>query len=250
VELKLVHVSKRFDGFVAVQDVSFTVSEGEFVCLLGPSGCGKTTILRMIGGLEEPTEGKILLDGKPLSYRGGDVGFVFQEYGLFPWRTVLKNVEFGLEILGVEKQERRRIARRYIEMVGLSKFENSYPHELSGGMKQRVGIARALATNPKLLLMDEPFGALDAQTRNILQEELIRIWMQEHKTVLYVTHSVDEAIFLADRVFVLTASPARLKREFRVDIERPRDRTSPEANALRKAILDQLTSEIMKASGH
>jgi len=246
VELKLEGVGKWFDDFVVVRDISFSVGEGEFVCLLGPSGCGKTTILRMIGGLEEPSEGRILLDGKPPSYRGGDVGFVFQEYGLFPWRTVLKNVEFGLEILGVEKQERRRIARRYIELVGLSKFENCHPHELSGGMKQRVGIARALATNPKLLLMDEPFGALDAQTRNILQEELMRIWMQEHKTVLYVTHSVDEAIFLGDRVLVLTASPGRMKMEFKVDIERPRDRTSQEVNALRKAILEQLTSEIMK----
>ncbi|MHC1597701.1 MAG: ABC transporter ATP-binding protein [Methermicoccaceae archaeon] len=248
-ELKLCNVSKRFDGFVAVGDVSFTVSEGEFVCILGPSGCGKTTLLRMIGGLEQPTSGEILLDGKPFVHRDTSVGFVFQEYGLFPWRSVLKNVEFGLEIRGVQKEERERIAKRYIELVGLSKFESYYPHELSGGMKQRVGIARALAIDPKLLLMDEPFGATDAQTRNILQEELVRIWTEEHKTVLYVTHSVDEAIFLGDRVLVLTASPSRVKGEFRVDIPRPRDRTGPDANRLRKAILEQLASEIMRGEG-
>jgi len=246
VELKLRHVAKRFDEFVAVEDVSFTVREGEFVCLLGPSGCGKTTLLRMIGGLEQPTSGQILLDDKPLAPWKVGVGFVFQEYGLFPWRTVLKNVEFGLEIQGVEKEQRRRIAKKYIELVGLSKFESNYPGELSGGMKQRVGIARALAIDPKLLLMDEPFGALDAQTRNILQVELMRIWTEEHKTALYVTHSVDEAIFLADRVLVFTAAPARIKGEFSVELPRPRDRTSPEANKLRKDILELLTTEIMK----
>jgi len=246
-ELTLKNITKAFNGFIALKDITFSVKEGEFVCIVGPSGCGKTTLLRIIAGLEKPTKGEILLDGEPLSYEGGDIGFVFQEYGLFPWRTVLKNVEFGLEMLGVPKEERTRIAKKYIELVGLTKFERNYPHELSGGMKQRVGIARALAVNPKFLLMDEPFGALDAQMRNILQEELSDLWMRERKTVLYVTHSVDEAIFLGDRILLMTASPGRIKEDIQVDLPRPRDRASPEATALRKRILESLSQEIIRS---
>ncbi len=246
-ELTLKNITKTFDGFVALENITFTVKEGEFVCIVGPSGCGKTTLLRIIAGLEEPTKGEILLDGEPLSHHERDIGFVFQEYGLFPWRNVLRNVEFGLEIRGIPKEERTRIAKKYIEMVGLSKFERNYPHELSGGMKQRVGIARALAVNPKLLLMDEPFGALDAQMRNILQEELANLWMKEKKTVLYVTHNVDEAIFLGDRILLMTASPGRIKEDITLELPRPRDRASPEATALRKRILETLREEIIKS---
>lgn len=233
-------VTMRFNDFIAVDDVSFTVEDGEFVCLLGPSGCGKTTLLRLIAGLHRPTGGQILYDEKPLNLKGGDVGFVFQEYALFPWRTVQSNVELGLEITGIPKEKRAEAARRYIELVGLSGFENSLPKELSGGMKQRVGLARALAVDPKVLLMDEPFAALDAQTRNIMQEELLRIWSREHKTVIFVTHSVDESIFLADRIIVMTPRPGRILEDIHVDIPRPRKRTQPEAIELRDRILPML----------
>ncbi|MHC1624762.1 MAG: ABC transporter ATP-binding protein [Methermicoccaceae archaeon] len=245
-ELTVKGITKQYNSFVAIEDISFSVAGGEFVCIIGPSGCGKTTLLRMIAGLDHPTKGEILVDGKTISYPEGDVGFVFQEYGLFPWRNVLKNVEFGLEIMGVKAEERRAVARKYLKMMGLSKFEKNYPHELSGGMKQRVGIARALAVNPKLLLMDEPFGALDAQTRNLLQEEITDIWLKEKKTVLYVTHSVDEAVFLGDRILVLTSSPSRLKKDVEVTLPRPRDRANTEASALRKYLLSLLKEEIGK----
>jgi len=246
--LSVNHLTKKYNDFTALRDLSLDVNNGEFVCLLGPSGCGKTTILRMVAGLDISTEGELLLDGEKIIGVNKECGFVFQEYVLFPWRTVKGNIEFGPEVKGMPKEERERIAHHYIELVGLDGFENHYPRELSGGMKQRVGIARAYANNPKLLLMDEPFGALDAQTRNQMQSELLRIWENEHKSVLFVTHSVDEAVYLADRVVVLSARPGTVKQIFKNDLPRPRVRTSPEANALRNAILKSLESEIKKAA--
>lgn len=240
-------LSKKFNDFIALEKVNFEVVEGEFVCLLGPSGCGKTTLLRLAAGLDSPTEGEIFLDGKKIIGVNRECGFVFQEYVLFPWRTVRGNIEFGPEVKGMPKEERERISEYYTDLVGLRGFENHYPHELSGGMKQRVGIARAYANNPKLLLMDEPFGALDAQTRNLMQGELLRIWEKEHISALFVTHSVDEAVFLADRIIVMSARPGTVKEIFNVDLPRPRVRTSPEANALRDSILGSLGAEIKRA---
>jgi len=242
-------VSRKFNEFLAVSGVNLEVADGEFVCLLGPSGCGKTTLLRMAAGLDAPTDGELLLDDNKIEGVNKECGFVFQEYVLFPWRTVKGNIEFGPEVKGMEKKERERISQHYIDLVGLKGFENHYPHELSGGMKQRVGIARAYANNPKLLLMDEPFGALDAQTRNLMQGELLRIWEKEHISALFVTHSVDEAVYLADRVVVMSARPGTVKEIFIIDIPRPRVRTSPEANALRDAILKSLGAEIKRAAG-
>jgi NitT/TauT family transport system ATP-binding protein len=240
-------VTRKFNDFLAVSDVNLEVADGEFVCLLGPSGCGKTTLLRLAAGLDSPTSGELLLDGKRIEGVNKECGFVFQEYVLFPWRTVKGNIEFGPEVKGMRKEERERISRYYIELVGLSGFESHYPHELSGGMKQRVGIARAYANNPKLLLMDEPFGALDAQTRNLMQAELLRIWEKEHISALFVTHSVDEAVYLADRIAVMTARPGTVKEVFDVNLPRPRVRTSLESNIVRDKVLRSLGSEIALA---
>ena len=249
--LEIDHLRKTFpkeeEEMVAIEDFSLEVQNGEFVCLLGPSGCGKTTVLRIIAGLETLTSGTIKVDGKDVVNSGPDRGMVFQEFALFPWRTVRKNVEFGLEIKGVSPAERKTIGQKYIDLVGLNGFEEYLPKKLSGGMKQRVGIARALANNPEILLMDEPFGALDAQTRNQMQKELLRIWSETKKTVVFVTHSVDEAVYLADRVVVLTARPSRIKEIFKVDQQRPRDRANPEFIALRKRILAELEEESAQA---
>ncbi|MDY6865918.1 MAG: ABC transporter ATP-binding protein [Halobacteriota archaeon] len=234
------NLSKKFDDFTAIEDTSFAVEDGEFVCILGPSGCGKTTLLRMIGGLDDITGGEIILGDRNVSGPGSDRGFVFQEYTLFPWRNAQKNVEFGLEIQGVDRVEREKIAERYIDLVGLKGFVDRYPKELSGGMKQRVAIARALASNPEILLMDEPFGALDAQTRNLMQVELLRIWEKENKIILFVTHSVDEAVFLADRVFVLTTSPGKIREIVEINVKRPRKRTDTEVNRIRDKLLSLL----------
>lgn len=229
---------------LAINDFSLEVKEGEFVCLLGPSGCGKTTLLRIVAGLDSETDGTILINGKRIIGPGSDRGMVFQEFGLFPWRTVRRNIEFGLELRKVPTKERQAISQKYIELVGLRGFENAHPYELSGGMKQRVGIARALANNPTVLLMDEPFGALDAQTRNLMQKELLRIWSETKKTVLFVTHSVDEACYLADRIVVMTARPGSIKEIFSIDWPRPRDRASVEFATLRKKILAELEQEV------
>jgi NitT/TauT family transport system ATP-binding protein len=242
-------VSKSFNDFNALENVNFEVEDGEFVCVLGPSGCGKTTILRLAAGLESPTEGEIFLDEKKIIGVNKECGFVFQEYALFPWLTVKGNIEFGPEVKGMPKEEWDRISSYYIDLVGLKGFENHYPHELSGGMKQRVGIARAYANNPKLLLMDEPFGALDAQTRNIMQGELLRIWEKEHISVVFVTHSVDEAVYLSDKIVVMSARPGTVKIVFENKLQRPRVRTSLEANKLRDSILKSLGAEIEKAAG-
>jgi NitT/TauT family transport system ATP-binding protein len=233
---------------VAIKDFNLEVEAGEFICLLGPSGCGKTTLLRIVAGLDFQTSGSISINGKIIAGPGSDRGMVFQEFGLFPWRTVLKNIEFGLELQKMAKPERLKISQKYINLVGLRGFENSRPYELSGGMKQRVGIARALANDPAVLLMDEPFGALDAQTRNLMQKELLRIWKETKKTVLFVTHSVDEACYLADRIVVMTARPGTIKEIFSINWERPRDRASMEFAALRKKILAELELEMDSSS--
>lgn len=232
---------------VAIENFNLEVDQGEFVCVLGPSGCGKTTLLRIIAGLETLTSGEILLNGNIIKGPGSDRGMVFQEFALLPWRTVRKNIEFGLEIKKVPPEERHKISQRYIDLVGLKGFENYHPYQLSGGMKQRVGIARALANDPAVLLMDEPFGALDAQTRNLMQKELLRIWRETKKTVIFITHSVDEACYLADRVIVMTARPGTIKEVFTIPMVRPRDRASVEFAFLRKRILAELEREVVSA---
>jgi NitT/TauT family transport system ATP-binding protein len=230
----------RDDGtrLVVLDNISFEVKDKEFVCILGSSGCGKTTLLRMIAGLDTAESGSIVLDGEEMKGTNPKVGMVFQEYSLFPWRTVIDNIAFGLEMQGMTKDERYRIAEHYLKLVNLAQFRDSYPSELSGGMRQRVAVARALALDPVLLLMDEPFGALDAQTRNMLQQELLEIWEATKKTVIFITHSVDEAVYLSDRIIVLTPRPGRVCRIFPVNLPRPRDRTGPEFAQVRREVLD------------
>ena len=223
--------------------VTLDIEPSEFVCLLGPSGCGKTTLLNCVAGFVAPTEGKIALDGRPVSGTPREVGIVFQEHALFPWFTVRHNVEYGLRAQGMARAQREAVAARYIELVGLEGFEHHYPHQLSGGMKQRVGIARVLAIEPSALLMDEPFGALDALTREALQEELLRIWERDRKTVVFVTHSIAEAVFLADRVVVLTPRPGRVQADVRIERSGLRSRTSDAFVAAYRTIEAALRSE-------
>jgi NitT/TauT family transport system ATP-binding protein len=245
--LNKTYYTEEGDEVVALSDINLDVADKEFVCFIGPSGCGKTTLLRITAGLEKPDSGTLTVNNEPIKGPGPDRGMVFQEYSLFPWRTVLKNITFSLELKKIPKSEREKIARDFLEVVGLSKFADSYPHELSGGMKQRVAIARALVNDPDVLLMDEPFGAVDAQTRNRLQHELLNIWEKKKKTVLFITHSVDEAVFLADKVVVFTARPGRIKEVINIDLPRPRERTSFEANAVREHLLASLGAEIQAA---
>jgi NitT/TauT family transport system ATP-binding protein len=212
----------RKPGLVALYNISLAIRKNEFVSLLGPSGCGKTTLIRIIAGLLPADCGEVLVNGQAVTVPGRDRCMVFQQFGLLPWRTVLSNVEFGLEIEGVPKDERSALAGQYLELVGLKGFEHYYPHQISGGMQQRVGIARALSKKPDILLMDEPFGAVDAQTREQLQEELLKIWSRTDTTVVFVTHSIDEALYLSDRVVVMQARPGRIKEEVSVDLPRPR----------------------------
>lgn len=251
-DIKLEHVTKEYQAkagqMVALNDISLEVTDNEFLCIVGPSGCGKSTLLRMIAGLEPISRGSVLIDGKPIAGTSPKVGFVFQEYTLFPWRTVQKNVEFGLEIKKVPPAERQRIADKYIDMVGLSSFKDSFPYQLSGGMKQRCAIARTLSVGPEILLMDEPFGALDAQTRNLLQEQLLEIWQKEKIKAIFVTHSVDEAVFLADKVAIMTARPGKIKEIVDIRLPRPRKRTDPEVNQVRDSILKSLFTEVKKLS--
>ena len=222
-------VSKRYDGdqgsVQALDDVEFGVETGEFVCIVGPSGCGKTTLFRILAGLEPATAGEVLLDGNRVTEPTPDMGIVFQEYHLFPWQTVRENVTFGLEKADVPADERERRVDHLIDLVDLDGFADSYPKSLSGGMKQRVALARALAIDPALLLMDEPFGAVDAQTREMLQEELLDIWEATGKTVLFVTHDVEEAVKLADRIVVMGKNPGSVRQILDVDLDRPRSRT-------------------------
>ena len=228
---------------VVLEDFSLDIRKGELITIVGPSGCGKTTILRMLAGLIPPSSGKILIGDRECTGPGSDRGMVFQDFALFPWRSVRKNVEFGLEIAGMPKEERRERAEKYLKIVGLEKFADHRVHELSGGMKQRVAIARAMVTNPDVILMDEPFGALDAQTRNLMQAGLLKILDKTDQTIIFNTHSVDEAGYLSDRIVILTKRPATLKEVVEIGWPRPRARASPEFPALRKRILDELEKE-------
>ncbi|MCL4515653.1 MAG: ABC transporter ATP-binding protein [Firmicutes bacterium] len=253
-KLRVEGVSKVFAAkrqpVTALEDTSFSAAEGEFVTILGPSGCGKSTLLRIIAGLEEPSSGSIWIGDRPVNEPGADRGMVFQSYTLFPWLSVLDNIGFGLRLKGSSRPERDRIARHYLEKIGLAEFARAYPSELSGGMKQRVAIARALANDPEVLLMDEPFGALDAQTRMLMQELLLQVWEESHKTVLFVTHDVEEAIFMADRVYVMTARPGRLKAEINVPLPRPRTyemKSEPVFAQLKKTLMDLIRQESWRA---
>jgi NitT/TauT family transport system ATP-binding protein len=230
----------------ALVDIALEVAPGELLCLLGPSGCGKSTLLNIIAGFLPPTAGRVLVDGRPVTGPGPDRGVVFQEYVLFPWLTVAQNVEFGPRLMGVEGAGRRQTAARYLEMVGLTAHAHKYPAQLSGGMKQRVAIARALANNPSIVLMDEPFGALDAQTREVLQEELARIQRVEPKTIVFVTHSIREAVYLADRVAVMTSAPGRIKQVFAIKLPEPRDRFAPEFTHYESELTRVVKEEVAK----
>lgn len=238
------NVSKQFDGqgktVEALKDVSFEVRPGEFVCVVGPSGSGKTTLFRIIGGLENPSKGAVLLDEEVVDAPGPSMGIVFQEYHLFPWRTARGNVAFGLEKREVPRAERERRVKELLDLVGLEEFADSYPKELSGGMKQRVGIARALAVDPDLLLMDEPFGAVDAQTRGILQDELLDLWAHTGKTILFVTHDVEEAVKLADRIVIMSTEPGTVRDVIDVDLSRPRSRSDEEFGRYYERVLERI----------
>lgn len=242
--LKLTRVSKEFDGVLALDQVSLEVEEGVFLYLVGPNRCGKTTLLRLIAGLDRPTGGEIWVNGRRVKEPGPDRGFVFQEYVLFPWRTVAQNIAFGLELKGLKRREQQRVVQHYLELIGLTGYADYYPASLSGGSKQLVAIGRALANDPHIILMDEPFASLDAQTRNHMQERLLDIWQRERKTILFVTHNVDEAVFLADRIAVMSPRPGRIVETVSVELPRPRVRTGGEFNSLREHILGLLTQEI------
>jgi ABC-type nitrate/sulfonate/bicarbonate transport system ATPase subunit len=248
VSLTIRGVTKRFalgdDEVVALAPVDLTIPTGEFVCLIGASGCGKSTLLRIIAGFEEPTTGEASVNGKTITGPGRDRGMVFQDYALFPWMTVRENISFGPRQRQLPAGEVERTTDEFVKMVGLERFAERYPSQLSGGMKQRVAIARVLANNANILLMDEPFGALDALTREQLQNELLQIWSRTGVTTIFVTHSVEEAVLLADRVLVMSAGPGRIDSDFRIDLPRPRDVSSPEFNTLRRDISRRLTSHL------
>ena len=232
----------------ALVDINLQIAEGEFICLLGPSGCGKSTLLKIIAGLIPATSGRIAINGKAVRGPGPERAVVFQDYALFPWMTVRDNIEFGLEARKLPAAERYEISSRLLKVVGLSDFAERFPHQLSGGMKQRVSLARALAVDPSLLLMDEPFGALDAQTRQLLQDELLRIWREYRKTVVFVTHSIEEAIYLSDRIAVMTARPGRIKQIVMVPELRPRDMASVDMNQRQREVRAVLGEEIARAA--
>jgi NitT/TauT family transport system ATP-binding protein len=238
-------------SFTALDDITLDVKSGEFLALVGPSGCGKSTLLDLLGGLEAPTSGRILLDERPIEGPARDRGIVFQQYALFPWRTAVQNVEFGLDIAGLKSKARREKALHYLDLVGLSAFANRYPHELSGGMKQRVAIARSLAYDPEVLMMDEPFAALDAQTRETLQGELLRIWRRTGKTIVFITHGIDEAVVLGQRVAIMTSRPGRIKQIIEVPevlrSETEDVRSLPAFGAVRHEVWTLLRDEVLKA---
>lgn len=248
--LEVDHVAKTFfsdkGDTDAIEDISIDVRENEFLVLLGPGQCGKSTFLNIIAGLVKPTSGTIKLDGKAISGTDQRIAMVFQKTGVYEWKTAMENVEIGLKYRGVAKKERREIAQKYLDLVGLHGFENAYPHALSGGMKQRVGIARAYTANPEILLMDEPFGALDAQTRYAMEEEILRIWEAEKRTIIFVTNNIEEAVTLGDRVIQFTERPAKVKKVYDLSgLERPRSQVSPEFLRIRQEIAanEELTLE-------
>lgn len=258
VKLKVSNLQKIFPAankngkeLTALKDINLEVRESEFVVMVGPSGCGKSTLINIIGGLEEATEGEVLIEGKPVTAPGADRGMVFQGYSLFPWLTVQKNVEFGLKMKKVAKAERERIAKEYIQLVGLSGFENALPKQLSGGMKQRVAIARTLANSPEILLMDEPFGALDAQTRMVMQELLAKISRETKNTILFITHDIDEAILLADRIYVMSRRPGTIREILEVQMSGERSHemlVTPEFLQMKRKIMDMLWQESQDAA--
>jgi NitT/TauT family transport system ATP-binding protein len=238
-QIEISAVQKLFGGeseVIALQDVSLSIARGEFVCLLGPSGCGKSTLLNTIAGFEKPSSGSVALNGRRIEKPGPERGMVFQEYALFPWMTVEQNIAFGLEIKGETARKRREIVDRLIETMGLDEHRRRFPKDLSGGMRQRVAIARVLALDSPVLLMDEPFGALDALTRRTLQDELIRIWSESGKTIVFVTHSIEESVYLADRVVVLSYRPGRVILDTAVALPRPRDPTSGDFNEIKRKL--------------
>lgn len=244
---EFIGTSKIFDRgtrIVAVDNLSLRVEDGEFVCILGPSGCGKSTLLFMAAGLEAISDGRIVFDGRTIAGPGSDRGMLFQQFALYPWLSARKNVEFGLSLRGMPAAERWKRAKRWLDVMGLTPFADAYPHQLSGGMQQRIAIARLLVNEPQIMLMDEPFAALDAQTRTTLGEELVRVWQQAKGTVLFVTHSVDEAILLADRVVIMTPRPGRIKMDMRIELPRPRDPASDEFNVLRRQVTDLLRHDV------
>lgn len=251
----IVHIKNVGKSFVterglevcALEKANLEIGRGEFVCIVGPSGCGKSTLLRIISGLERADSGQATYAGRLLERPHREVGMVFQEYSVLPWRTVLDNVCLGLEFLLEKKAARVELAMHYLGLVGMARFAEAFPYELSGGMRQRVAIARALATDPQVLLMDEPFGALDAHTRILMQKELLRIWRETRKTVILVTHSVDEAVYLADRIVVMTARPGRIREVIDVGLEHPRDRSNPDYARMTASMLDMLEEEVVAA---
>jgi len=243
-------VSKQFElqgqRIEALRDANLRLAKGEFVCLIGASGCGKSTLLRIVAGFEQPSQGEALMWGKPIAGPAPDRGMVFQDYGLFPWLTVRRNIAFGPTARGLAAAEVKDTVERFVSLVGLQRFADAYPHQLSGGMKQRVAIARVLANDADLVLMDEPFGALDAMTRERLQDELLDIWQRTGLTVMFVTHSIEEAIFLADRVVVMSPGPGRIETEMRIDLPRPRDVSAPDFNDIRRELSRMLHSNVSR----
>ncbi|MBO5151287.1 MAG: ABC transporter ATP-binding protein [Methanobrevibacter sp.] len=245
--IEIKNINKSFDGrgknLSVLENINLNINDGELVCLLGPSGCGKTTLLRLIAGLDHPTSGEIVANGEVVEKPSGDRAVIFQQYSLFPWLTVLQNVTFGLEMSGGSKEENVKAAERYLESVGLLDFKDSYPHELSGGMKQRVAIIRSLLNHSPILLMDEPFSALDMQNRHKLQEQLIGVWKRFENTIVFVTHDVDEAVYLADKIVLLDKNPGKIAEVIPVDLERPRKRDSVEFLKIQESIVDNLDME-------
>ena len=238
--LRIESTSVNLNNILAVDSVSLQIPRNSFTCIVGPSGCGKSTILRIAAGLEKESSGSVHYKGEPVRKPCAEIGLVFQEYSLFPWLSVIDNVASGPEFAGVDKEKRYKDAMHYIRMVNMAEFKDAYPHELSGGMRQRVAIARALANEPDVLLMDEPFGALDAHTRILLQKELLKVWEMTRKTIVLVTHSVDEAVYLADRIVIMSSRPGRIHKMIDVEMQRPRSRAMPEFGALTDFILKQL----------
>jgi NitT/TauT family transport system ATP-binding protein len=254
VKLEIRGVTKTFQGkngaLTALDSIDLDVQAGEFVCLLGPSGCGKSTLLNLVAGLDAPTRGEVRIDRQVVTQTGTDRVMIFQNAALFPWLSVFDNVKFGLNMVGVPKAERQIVARKYLQMVHLADFERAYVHELSGGMQQRVAIARALAINPDVLLMDEPFGALDAQTRDLLHDELQTIWTETRKTILFVTHNVREAVVLGDRVVVLSARPGRIREIFTINLPRPRQIESYAVVDLAREIMAVMKEDVLASVHH
>jgi NitT/TauT family transport system ATP-binding protein len=254
-KLEIKNVTRRFRSIekdsrnlvTAIENVNLSIEEGEFICFVGPSGCGKSTLLNILAGLDMPTEGEVILNGQPVKETGPDRIIVFQENALFPWLKVIDNVEFGLKMAGIGKKKRYEIAMHYLDMMQLTKFVEAFTYQLSGGMKQRVAIARALVMDPEVLLMDEPFAALDSQTRDLLLVELQLIWARTRKTIVFVTHNIIESVCLGDKIVVFTSRPGRIKKEIRVDYRRPRLTEDSNLHEYQRKVLDELRTEIISA---